>query len=154
MHGLWPQYTQGYPQSCTTEAFDPKILQQFPDLYPSPKLFAHEWEKHGTCSGLTQVKYEQLAQTLKTSVKIPDRYQQPAQPFRVTLAEFKRDFVQANPGFTESNIAPSCSGSGRFFQEVQVGYAKDSKPVALSPGVLKQSQKSCGQPDFLVRSVR
>ncbi len=154
LHGLWPQYNRGYPQSCTTEAFNPHMIKQFPNLYPSKQLYTHEWEKHGTCSGLTQPQYHQLAKTLKNGVTIPDRYQHPSQPFRVTLAEFKQDFVQANPSFTENNIAPSCSGSGRFFQEVQVGYAKDGKPVALSPDVLRRSQKSCGQPNFLIRSVR
>ncbi len=154
LHGLWPQYNRGYPQNCTTEAFDPKIMQQFPDLYPSAKLFSHEWEKHGTCSGLTQPQFHQLAKTLKDGVKIPDRYRQPTQPFRVTLVEFKQDFVRANPGFTADNIAPSCTGTGRFFQEMQVGYSKAGKPVALSPEVLRRSQKSCGQPNFLVRSVR
>ena len=38
LHGLWPQYDRGYPQSCTTEAFDPQMQQQFPGLYPSSKL--------------------------------------------------------------------------------------------------------------------
>jgi ribonuclease T2 len=154
LHGLWPQYTRGYPANCTTEAFDPQILQQFPNLYPSPKLYSHEWEKHGTCSGLTQPKYHQLEKTLKDSVKIPDRYVHPSQPFRVTLTNFKQDFVQANPGFTDKSIAPTCSGSGRFLQETQICYAKDGKPTACSEDVLKRSQKSCGQPNFLVRSVR
>jgi ribonuclease T2 len=154
LHGLWPQYNQGYPQSCTTEAFNPQMVQQFPALYPSNKLYSHEWGKHGTCSGLTQPQYHQLAKTLKESVNIPDRYQRPSQPFRVTLTDLKRDFVKANPGFTENNIAPTCSGSGRFFQEVQIGYAKDGKPMAVSQEVLKRSQKSCGQPNFLIRSVR
>ena len=154
LHGLWPQYDRGFPESCTTEAFEPKIVQQFPALYPSTKLYIHEWSKHGTCSGLTQPQYHQLAKTLKDGIKIPDRYQRPSQPFRVTLAKFKQDFVQANPSFTENNIAPTCSGSGRFLQEMQVGYAKNGQPQALSQSVLKRSQKSCGQPNFLIRSVR
>ena len=154
LHGLWPQYDRGYPQSCTTEAFDPQIQQQFPDLYPSSKLFTHEWEKHGTCSGLSQLQYHQLAKTLKDSVKIPDRYVRPAQPVRVTLAQFKQNFVKANPGFTEQSVAPSCSGSGRFLQETLVCHSKDGQPGVCSEEVLRRSQKSCGQPSFLVRSVR
>ncbi len=154
LHGLWPQFDRGYPQSCTTEAFDPQMQQQFPDLYPSSKLYTHEWEKHGTCSGLTQPQFHQLAKALKDSVKIPDRYVRPSQPVRVTLAGFKQDFVSANPGFTEKSVAPSCSGSGRFLQETLVCYSKDGKPGTCSEEVLRRSQKSCGQPDFLVRSVR
>jgi Ribonuclease T2 family len=77
LHGLWPQYEKGWPASCTSEAFDPKMPKQFPDLYPSSKLFTHEWEKHGTCSGLTQVKFHQLASDLKASVAVPAAYNKP-----------------------------------------------------------------------------
>ncbi len=154
LHGLWPQYNQGYPASCTNEAFDPQMMKQFPNLYPSSKLYTHEWEKHGTCSGLTQPQYHQLAQALKEGVKIPDRYVRPSQPFRVTLADFKQDFVQANPGFTDQSVAPTCSGSGRFLQEVQVCHSKEGKPSTCSEEVLRRSQRSCGQPNFLVRNVR
>jgi ribonuclease T2 len=154
LHGLWPQFNRGYPQNCTTEAFDPQMMQQFPNLYPSAKLYSHEWEKHGTCSGLTQLEYHQLSKTLKDSVKIPDRYVRPTQPFRVTLANLKQDFVEANPSFTENGIAPTCSGSGRFLQEVQVCHSKEGKPGSCSEEVLRRSQRSCGQANFLVRSVR
>ncbi len=154
LHGLWPQYDRGYPQSCTNEAFDPKMIKQFPNLYPSTKLYSHEWEKHGTCSGLTQAQYQQLAQTLKNTVRIPDRYQKPAKPVRVTPDQFKQDLVKANPGYSATSFAPTCSGSGRFLQEMLVCHSKDGKPGICSAEVLKRSQKSCGQSDFLLRSVR
>lgn len=154
LHGLWPQYDRGYPQDCTPEAFNPKMQQQFPGLYPSSKLFRHEWEKHGTCTGLSQLQYHQLSKALKESVNIPDRYVRPTQPFRVTLTQFKQDFVKANSSFTANSVAPTCSGSGRFLQETLVCYSKDGKPGTCSEEVLRRSQRSCGQANFLVRSVR
>jgi ribonuclease T2 len=154
LHGLWPQYDRGWPANCTNESFDRAMMQQFPNLYPSSKLYEHEWEKHGTCSGLSQEKFHELSQQLKNSVVIPDRYVQPAKPFRITLSEMKQEFVQANPGMTEASFAPACSGSGRFLQELRVCYGKDGQPGTCSAEVLKSSQKSCGQPNFLVRSVR
>jgi ribonuclease T2 len=154
LHGLWPQYNQGWPQNCTTEAFDAEMLRQFPDLYPSRKLYTHEWEKHGTCSGLSQPEYHSLSQTLKNNVTIPDRYQKPTKPFRTTVAELKQEFVQANPGLSSDAVSPTCSGSGRFLQEVMVCHGKDGQPGTCSAEVLKKSSRSCGQPDLLVRSVR
>jgi ribonuclease T2 len=154
LHGLWPQYEKGWPANCTSEAFDPKMQKQFPDLYPSSKLFTHEWEKHGTCAGLTQVKFHQLASDLKTSVAVPAAYNQPTKPLRTTVAELKQAFVKANAGMTEAAVAPTCSGSGRFLQEVMVCLSKDGKPRDCSAEVLKSSGKSCAQADFLVRSVR
>jgi ribonuclease T2 len=154
LHGLWPQYQRGWPAYCTSELFDRKMMTQFPNLYPSSQLYAHEWEKHGTCSGLTQGQYHQLSQQLKTQLAIPKRYDRPVNPFRTTLDEIKRDFAQANPGMTSSSFAPICSGSGRFFQELRVCYGKDGQPGTCSAEMLKVSQRSCGQPDFLIRSVR
>jgi ribonuclease T2 len=154
LHGLWPQYDRGWPADCTNEAFDPAMKTQFPDLYPSSKLYTHEWEKHGTCSGLTQPKFHAFAQHVKASVAIPDRYNQPEKPFRTTLGALKQEFVKANPNMSETSFAPACSGSGRFLQELRVCYGKDGQPGTCSAEVLKSSEKSCGQPDFLVRSVR
>jgi ribonuclease T2 len=154
LHGLWPQYDRGWPANCTDEALDPSMRQKFPSLYPSAKLYSHEWEKHGTCSGLSQTDYHQLSADLKAAVVIPDRYTKPQQPFRVSLDEFKSDFVAANPDMSVDSVAPSCSGSGRFLQEVLVCRSKDGGPQTCSAEVLRKSQKSCGQDDFLVRSVR
>lgn len=154
LHGLWPQYDRGWPENCTNEAFDPSMRQKFPGLYPSAKLYTHEWKKHGTCSGLSQTGYHQLSSDLKAAVVIPDRYQQPSKPFRTTVSELKEDFVAANPDMSVDSVAPSCSGSGRFLQEVMVCRTKDGAAGTCSAEVLKKSQKSCGQADFLVRSVR
>jgi ribonuclease T2 len=154
LHGLWPQYDRGFPASCTNEAFEPSMQQKFPGLYPSTKLYTHEWEKHGTCSGLSQTAYHQLAADVKAAVAIPDRYQKPSQPIRTTLQELKNDFVAVNPGMSVDSVAPTCKDSGRFLQEVLVCRAKDGGAGTCSAEVLKKSQKSCAQEDFLVRSVR
>ena len=71
LHGLWPQYTRGYPAACSNVKLPKDTQAKFPNLYPSASLYAHEWEKHGTCSGLTPVEYMTLAKTLKESIVIP-----------------------------------------------------------------------------------
>jgi ribonuclease T2 len=154
LHGLWPQYNRGYPQSCSSEQLSSDLKRQFPNLYPSTKLYDHEWEKHGTCSGLGAKGYLQLSQQLKDALVIPDRYQQPAKPFRATIADIRREFTRANPAVKADGLAATCSGAGRFLQEITVCYSKDGKPGSCSPEVIKKSAQSCGQADFLVRSVR
>jgi ribonuclease T2 len=154
LHGLWPQYVQGYPESCSTKPLLANVREQFPGLYPSSRLYGHEWQKHGTCSGLTPQGYFQLSQTLKRAVAIPKTYQRPEQPFRSTIAQLQRAFVQANDEFQAEDIAPYCSGAGRFLQEVFFCYDPAGNPQACSLEVRRRSQRSCGQADFLVRSVR
>jgi Ribonuclease T2 family len=56
VHGLWPQYTKGWPQDCpTNEAWiDQSQIDAMMDIMPSKKLIIHEWKKHGTCAGALQ----------------------------------------------------------------------------------------------------
>jgi ribonuclease T2 len=154
LHGLWPQYQKGYPANCSSEKLPKTLKQQFSGLFPSEKLYDHEWEKHGTCSGKTPQQYLALSKQLKDSVAIPTTYNRPNKPFRTTIDGLKNTLVSANPELTANGIAPYCSGSGRFLQEVFFCYSKDGKPGACSEEILKRSRTSCGQSDFLVRNVR
>jgi ribonuclease T2 len=58
LHGLWPQYDAGgYPQDCNREMQLPAQAAALGQtLYPSPKLMQHEWQSHGTCSGLSSTQ--------------------------------------------------------------------------------------------------
>lgn len=73
LHGLWPQYAAGgYPQDCTTVAYNSSVpvaigmdtmTQYWPNVQETEgtadydDFWAHEWTKHGTCSGMTQYDY-------------------------------------------------------------------------------------------------
>lgn len=154
LHGLWPQFESGYPHSCSAVQLSDAARAQC-DIFPSANLCDHEWQKHGTCSGLGATGYLALSGKLKKSVVIPESYKMPEQTFRTTVARLKADFVAKNSGFTTDSIAPYCSGSGRFLKEVFFCYDKAQQPRACSPEVLKSSAKSCAQPDgFVVRNVR
>jgi ribonuclease T2 len=154
LHGLWPQYNQGWPQYCAYLKLPADVKAKFPNLYPSASLYDHEWDKHGTCSGLTPEGYLALSKQLKESVAIPAPYKAPEQPVRVTTAQFKKEMIAANPTLTESGLAVYCSGSGRFLSELFVCFSADGKPQACSKEIHDKAAKSCGNPDFLVRNVR
>jgi ribonuclease T2 len=154
LHGLWPQYTRGYPADCSNVKLPKDVQAKFPNLYPSTSLYTHEWDKHGTCSGLTPVDYMMLAKTLKESIAIPAAYRSPARAFRTTPAELKAAFVEANASLNEDELAVQCSGSGRFLQELRMCFSRDGQPTACSQEVQNDATKSCGKTDFLVRNVK
>jgi len=75
LHGLWPNYNpprqnHGWPQFCPS-AYNPSttelqhILHGISDwttIAPEyGQLIDHEWERHGTCSGLAPQAYFELA---------------------------------------------------------------------------------------------
>jgi ribonuclease T2 len=154
LHGLWPQYQRGYPSNCATSKMPAEVKAKFPALYPNSKLYDHEWEKHGTCTGLTPEHYLAMSKRLKDSVIIPDPYRAPEQPFRVTTAQLKQDFRAINPNQIEASLAVYCSGAGRFLQELYVCFSMAGEPLACSSEIQSRAARSCGSPDFLVRNVR
>jgi ribonuclease T2 len=154
LHGLWPQYNKGYPSDCSNVRLPSEMKSKFAGLYPNTSLFDHEWDKHGTCSGLTPEQYLTLSKRIKDSVVIPDAYRSPEQPFRVTASRLASDFVSTNPQLSPSSLAAYCSGSGRFLQELDVCFSPEGKPTACSAEIQSKASKSCGSPDFLVRNVR
>lgn len=155
LHGLWPQYERGYPADCTAEPLDPAMLQHFAGLYPSRKLFRHEWQKHGSCSGLDQQGYHQLSAQLKQRFVAPAMLKAPEQPLRFDREGLKQALQASNPWLSKQAISLSCSGSGRFLQEVRLCVDKAGKQArACSAQMQAAEARSCKQPDFLVRSVR
>ena len=154
LHGLWPQYERGYPSYCSEQSFPAEIKQKFPALYPSDALYSHEWEKHGTCSGLSPADYLLASRQLRDAVAIPAAYQSPSESLRVTLQQFQQDFLEANPALNADGLAVLCSDSGRFLRELRLCFSLDGLPRACSPEILKDAAKSCGRANFLVRNTK
>src|SRR4051812_21603026 len=59
VHGLWPQYEHGFPEFCQQPSprLDRGAVGAMLDLMPSPRLIFREWDRHGTCSGLSTHAY-------------------------------------------------------------------------------------------------
>jgi ribonuclease T2 len=154
LHGLWPQNKNGYPSNCSAVKLTEEEKALFPGLYPSEKLYDHEWEKHGTCTGLLPVDYFNLSRQVKASITIPDAFISPEAPFRTSTDQLKQDFAGINPGFSETSFEVNCSGSGRYLKELYVCFSRQGQPTACGTDVHKTALKSCQNTDFLVRNTR
>ena len=154
LHGLWPQYNQGYPSNCSTEKMPQSVKAMFPGLYPNDSLFDHEWEKHGTCTGLSPVEYLQVGKALKESVLVPGEFRSPEKPFRTGMDQLKVLFVQANPNFSAASFEVNCSSSGRYLKEIYICLSREGSATPCSAEMHKTALKSCQAADFLVRNTR
>ena len=110
VHGLWPQYERGFPQNCEVPAprLDRRIVEEMLDLMPARRLVYHEWDAHGTCSGLGQRGYFDTVRKARTAVKIPPQFDNPQAPITVAPGEVVDAFVKANPGLTPAAIMIDC----------------------------------------------
>lgn len=127
VHGLWPQYERGFPQRCEVPAprLNRELMTSMLDLMPAPRLVYHEWDTHGTCSGLGANGYFDLIRKARDTVKIPDTYSTPEKTLSVTPDEIEEAFVKANPGLSRSAIAVTCNSTR--LSEVRICLSKDLK---------------------------
>ena len=124
-HGLWPQYEQGFPSFCQVPAprLDRAIVGNMLDLMPSPRLVFHEWDRHGTCSGLSAHAYFETVRKERAVVKIPPDYLALDKPTTVTPDEVAEAFVKINPGLSRASVAVACDS--KRLNEVRICLGKD-----------------------------
>jgi ribonuclease T2 len=125
VHGLWPQYETGFPEFCQQPAprLDRNVVSSMLDLMPAPRLIFNEWDKHGTCSGLSPRAYFETVRKARALVKIPNDYLEPSHEIAVAPAAVGDAFVNANPGLTRASVAVSCDA--KRLTEVRICIGKD-----------------------------
>jgi ribonuclease T2 len=125
VHGLWPQYEQGFPAFCQVPAprVDRAIVGAMLDLMPSPRLIFHEWDRHGTCSGLSANAFFETVRKARAVVKIPADYLELDKPITVTPEEIAQAFLRANSGLPRGAIAVTCDS--KRLSEVRICLGKD-----------------------------
>lgn len=129
VHGLWPQYAQGWPENCRLrEKWVPdEIIAAMLDIMPSKKLIIHEWKKHGGCSGLGMRTYFGLTRDLFAKLRIPARYLSPQAVVMTTPDELIGDFVKTNRNLTGDMLSVQCGNSrgAARLAELRVCFGKD-----------------------------
>jgi len=112
VHGLWPQYDDGsWPQDCAASTkLTTEQTAEAAEAMPDTDLMQHEWDKHGTCSGLTPAEYFTTIADTFGSIEIPDALQAPSTSQAFDPHQLVNTFRQANPQFPEGSVLVSCVG--------------------------------------------
>lgn len=152
LHGLWPQFEKGgWPEDCSTAKVSGELVDSMLAIMPSPKLVRHEWEKHGTCSGLPPEGYFDEATKAFSSVRIPAQYQAPQRQISVDPVQLHQEFAEANPGIGAEGFVVLCSGNGRYLQEVRACLRTDLKGRACNREVQRDA---CRSKQVVMRPLR
>ncbi len=135
LHGLWPQFDSGgYPQNCATSSpMTPEADAIGRSIYPSPNLVGHEWDRHGTCSGMDAVNYFKTADRAAAAVKIPAVFEAPATSLQMSDTAIISAFHANNPSLPANALAVECS-RGQL-SEVRVCLTRDLKTRDCGRGV-------------------
>ena len=131
VHGLWPQNNSGpYPHDCVPNPPTATDTSAVADIMPQD-IIEHEWEKHGTCTGLTSDQYFALIRKVFNSIKIPSQLVSPSQSFTMSPAALKDDFAKSNPGLTRQDMAIQLM-SKEYLSAAEICLTKDDSPKFMA----------------------
>jgi len=151
LHGLWPQYTRGWPSYCTTPHAPPRraMTAEMVDIMGSSGLAWHQWRKHGVCSGLDAAQYLALSRQAYDSVVRPEVFRKIPDPVRLPASVVEEAFLKANPGLSADSLTITCR-QGRI-HEARVCLARNTLvPVPCGRDVIRD----CAATDALFDPVR
>jgi ribonuclease T2 len=111
LHGLWPQYESGgYPERCGSHfELNASAAAKGATIYPSRRLMEHEWQEHGTCSGLDPLSYFSTADRATAVVKVPKLLESPSRDQILTPSQIIDSFRGANPELPGGAMVLACS---------------------------------------------
>ncbi len=139
VHGLWPQYEQGWPSDCPATARNPsrKESAAMADIMGSGGLAWYQWKKHGRCSGLTAADYFALTREVTRRITLPNALTTLSRDITLPATVIEDAFIEANPKLGRDGITVICRA--KALQEVRICLTRDLAPRACAPDV----QRDC-----------
>ncbi len=133
LHGLWPEYEDGWPSYCRTGARDPSRAETaaMADIMGSGGLAWYQWKKHGRCSGLSAENYFKAARSAFEAVDQPPVFGKLPGRVRIAPDVVEAAFLEVNPGLEADGVTVTCKGG--LIQEVRVCLTKELEPRVCAP---------------------
>lgn len=125
LHGLWPQWEDGWPSFCRTAERDPprSLTAAQGDVFGGAGAAFYQWKKHGRCSGLPAAGFYDLAREAKGRVVVPEVFRGLARDIRLETDVVEAAFLEANPALEPEGVVVTCKSG--MVQEVRICLTKD-----------------------------
>jgi ribonuclease T2 len=135
LHGLWPQFEDGWPSYCRTNERDPTRSQsaEISDIMGTSGSAWHQWKKHGRCLGEPASAFFDLSRTAYNSVVRPPVFRNIDRSLSIHARVIETAFVESNPEITRQGLTVTCK-SGHI-SEVRICLNKDLTPRDCGPDV-------------------
>ena len=142
MHGLWPQYHQGWPSFCPSIKRPPSrsMTADMRDIMGTPGLAWHQWRKHGVCSGLSAADYFDLSRQAYDSITRPAVLRKLDTTIRLPAKVIEDAFLQANPNLSADGLTITCRQG--HIQEARICLSRTLDPVPCGRDVIKDCTAS------------
>jgi ribonuclease T2 len=150
LHGLWPQYEDGWPEFCESDRRDPSRRETaaMADIMGSGGLAWYQWKKHGRCAGLPAGEYFALAREAFGTIRQPEVLRRLDRTVRVDPDVVEEAFLDANPGLASDQLAVTCRAG--LLQEVRICLSPALEPRTCTPEV----ERGCASSSIELPPVR
>lgn len=137
LHGLWPQFEDGWPSYCPTALPMPSraMTGEMVDIMGSSGLAWHQWRKHGVCTGLDAADYYALSRLAFDSVTRPDLLRRLDREVRLPANVIEEAFLEVNPELGADMLTVTCR-AGRV-QEVRICLTRGMEPRVCGDDVIR-----------------
>ena len=125
LHGLWPQYEEGWPDYCRTRFSEPTRGQTaaMADIMGTSGLAWYQWNKHGVCSGLSPADYYALAREAFGRVTIPAAFSRIPDTIALPASVVEEAFLAENSDLAADGITITCRED--MIQEARICLTRD-----------------------------
>ncbi len=150
LHGLWPQFHRGYPSFCRTSERAPsrRMTADMADIMGTSGLAWHQWNKHGSCTGLSARAYYDLSREAYAKIKRPLIFRKLDRAVKLPASVVEDAFMKANPMLERDGITITCRND--HIQEARICLSKDLQPVPCGQDVVRD----CKMKDALFEPLR
>lgn len=150
LHGLWPQYSRGWPSFCRTPHPAPSraMTADMADIMGTAGLAWYQWKKHGTCSGLSAEDYFSLSRDAFEKVTQPEVLTRLTRSVTLPARVIEEAFLRDNPVLQPDGITVTCKG--RYIQEIRICLSRGLLPMLCGQDVVRD----CTLTDALFAPVR
>ena len=150
LHGLWPQYEAGWPSFCATTERNPSrdMTGAMADIMGSSGLAWYQWNKHGTCTGLSAADYYALSRLAYERVSRPEILRRIESDLRLPAEVIEEAFLEENPQLSDEMTTVTCR-EGRV-QEMRICLTRDLEPRVCGQDVARD----CSLDDALFSPMR
>ena len=137
LHGLWPQYEQGYPSNCFAQTPDPsrEDTAKMADIMGGAGLAFYEWKKHGRCSGLAARDYFATLRRARESITIPPVFAAIDHDITIDPSVIEDAFLKQNSQLDAAGLTVTCK-QGKI-QEVRICLTRALQPRACAADVAR-----------------
>jgi ribonuclease T2 len=150
LHGLWPQYEEGWPERCRTRFSEPTRRQTegMADIMGTSGLAWYQWNKHGVCAGLSPADYFALAREAYARVARPEVFMRLEATVALPAGVVEEAFLQENPGLGADGLTITCRDG--MIQEARICLTRDLEFRDCGADVARD----CSLDDALFEPVR